>query len=381
MRSVAVCGNKVDELVGANCCIETVSIDGVAVPFGLIPYTRPPEFKRTDPNFNHSVLVRVRAFSCNFRDKAILLSIFKQGIENSFYSVGSEFVAEVIEVGEEVQDIRPGDKVVGNNHYEGMNLNFAGAPGGIPTNQASKEYQVFHQAKLFKVPREMPDAVAAAFSVGCQTVYALIRKLDIADGANVLVTSAKSNTSLFAIAALRKRNVNVYATSTSDAFATEIKNMGVRELIKLGSDAGGGPPGFPAQLRELAQSVGGFHYMIDPFFDMHLPLALGLMAPGGKYITCGLVSQLEGLTEQTFDYKLPSVKKLFAISGMNNYQFLTSCLGLTEDLTAALDDYKAGLLDVTIDSVHRGDQVAGFFQRTYSARDRFGKVVYQYAPG
>src|SRR5215216_1693750 len=156
MRSVAVCGNKVDELVGAKCSIETVSIDGVAVPFGLIPYTRPPEFDRTDPRFKQSVLVKVRAFSCNFRDKTILLTIFKKGIENSFYSVGSEFVAEVIEVGDEVQNIRAGDRVIGNNHYEGANLNFAGAPAGLPTNHASKEYQVFHQAKLFKVPQEMP---------------------------------------------------------------------------------------------------------------------------------------------------------------------------------------------------------------------------------
>lgn len=380
MRSVAVCGNGVEELVGAECSIETVSIDGVEVPFGLIPYTRPPEFDRTDPRFKHSVLVKVRAFSCNFRDKTILLSIFKKGIENSFYSVGSEFVAEVIEVGDEVQDIRAGDRVVGNNHYEGANLNFAGAPPGLPTNQASKEYQVFHQAKLFKVPQEMPDAVAAAFSVGYQTVYAMIRKLEVADGANVLVTSAKSNTSLFAIDALRKRNVNVYATSTSDAFAPEIKNMGVKELIKLDPGAGGGLPGVSARLRDLALSIGGFQYVIDPFFDIHLPLGVRLMAPGGKYITCGLVSQLEGLTEQTFDYKLPSVMQLLAISIMNNFQFLTNCLGSTEDLAQALDDYRSGLLDVTIDSVHRGEHVAGFFERTYSAKDRFGKVVYQYAP-
>jgi NADPH:quinone reductase-like Zn-dependent oxidoreductase len=380
MRSVAVCGSKVEELVGAKCHIETVNIDGVEIPFGLIPYTRPPEFDRTDARFRQSVLVKVRAFSCNFRDKTILLSVFRRGIENSFYPVGSEFVAEVIEVGAEVRNLRAGDRVVGNNHFEGVNVNFAGAPGGIPTNHASREFQVLHHAKLVKVPQNMPDAVAAAFSLGYQTVYAIIRKLQIAQGANVLVTSAKSNTSLFAIGALRKRNVNVYATSTSDAFAQEIKNMGVREIIRLEPVGVGGPPGLSPELRDLSQSIGGFHHVIDPFFDAHLPLAIEVMAPGGKFITCGLASQLKGLTEQPFDYKLPSVIDLFAISIMNNYQFLTSCLGLTEDLTAALDDYEAGLLDVTVDSVHQGEHVAGFFERTYSARDRFGKVVYQYAP-
>lgn len=72
----------------------------------------------------------------------------------------------------------------------------------------------------------MPDVVAAAFSLGAQTAYSLVRKLNLASGENVLITSARSNTALFAIRALRRYSVNVYATSTSPQFVTELQGMG-----------------------------------------------------------------------------------------------------------------------------------------------------------
>jgi hypothetical protein len=62
----------------------------------------------------------------------------------------------------------------------------------------------------------------------------------------------------------------------------------------------------------------------------------------------------------------------------NNLQILFNCLGDTNDLQNAIDDYAAGGLDVVIDSVHTGNEVGAFLTRAYMAPDRFGKVVYQY---
>ena len=56
-----------------------------------------------------------------------------------------------------------------------------------------------------------------------------------------------------------------------------------------------------------------------------------------------------------------------------------NCLGTTEDLKNALQDYASGDLKVIIDSVFTGNQVGAFFDRTYNAPDRFGKVVYRYS--
>src|SRR5205823_1394315 len=157
-----------------------------------------------------------------------------------------------------------------------------GIPPGVPTNHASKEIQIFHEAKLLKVPDAMPDATAAAFSIGAQTTYSMVRRLQIFDGANVLVTAAKSNTSLFAINALKNRNVNLYAISTSDRFADELKRMGVKELVVIDADC----ENFVRHpiLGQLATRLGGFHFVIDPYFDLHLSRLIDIMAVGGKYI-------------------------------------------------------------------------------------------------
>jgi hypothetical protein len=48
-------------------------------------------------------------------------------------------------------------------------------------------------------------------------------------------------------------------------------------------------------------------------------------------------------------------------------------------LSNVIKDYVSDSFNVVIDSVFNGPQVAAFFDRIYNARDRFGKVVYQYA--
>lgn len=76
---------------------------------------------------------------------------------------------------------------------------------GLSTQRASAELQVHQRAKLMKIPAAMPLAEAAAFSVGAQTAYSIIRRLAPARGAHIAVTAASSNTSLFLIKALVAR--------------------------------------------------------------------------------------------------------------------------------------------------------------------------------
>jgi len=67
---------------------------------------------------------------------------------------------------------------------------------------------------------------------------------------------------------------------------------------------------------------------------------------------------------------------LLSYAVLRNVRFIGNCLGSDEDLSNAIRDFATGSYQVVIDSVHRGDQVANFFNRTFTAKDRFGKVVY-----
>jgi len=64
---------------------------------------------------------------------------------------------------------------------------------------------------------------------------------------------------------------------------------------------------------------------------------------------------------------------------MNNLRVQGNCLGLTEDLVLALEDFSAGRLPVIVDSVFSGKSAGEFLTRSYTDADRFGKVVYQYS--
>jgi NADPH:quinone reductase-like Zn-dependent oxidoreductase len=225
---------------------------------------------------------------------------------------------------------------------------------------------------VIRVPDEMPDEIAAAFSVGAQTSYAMLRRLRLPPGASVLVTAATSNTSLFAIAALARHGANVYATTSRARRTAELARLGVRELVELDDTA-------DARLLALARPLGGFDAIVDPFCDLHFRRLSKLLAPGGRYITCGIFDQTQKLLGRERPESWDPQRLLFGLI-FGNVELMGNCLGTTDDLAAAIDDFCSGKLPVVVDSVYSGTEVGAFFRRTFEDRERFGKVVYRYQP-
>lgn len=352
-----------------------MEIEGLPVSCGLV-YTSPPEFDRDAPEHHLQVLVKKRAFSCNYRDKNFILKAAVHLPASCFYTVGSDFVGEVVDCGAGVTGLQVGDRVIGNNSYphDGRSQ----LPPGVPTNQGSKEYQSFHQEKLLKIPPELSDIAAAAFSIGAQTAYSMVRKLEIKPGANVLITAAKSNTSLFIINALKQYDINLYATSTSLRFEPELHNLGVKQLIQVNPESNQWVTN--PSLKVVMREIGGFDHIIDPFFDLHIGKVIPLFKTvrGGKYITCGFYDQYSKFTGNAFYYHGLSLNQLLTSMMLNNIHIIGNCLGTTADLQQAIQDHVAGKFSVVIDSHFTGDTVKEFLARTYNASDRFGKVVYSY---
>ena len=375
MRNVAILGNKTRELLAKNPSVSTINLHGVPVNCGIVA-TKPPAFESGCEEDRAKALVNVKAFSCNYRDQALILTASRKGPENSFYAIGSDFVGEVVAVGDDVEGFAVGDKVIGDYSYIGAQFVETPYHQGVATNHSSTEYQAFDVNKIVKVPSEMPNEVAGAFSVNAQTAYSIVRKLEVKKSANVLVTAARSHVSMFAINGLRKYKTNVYALTTSRGYEEEFALLGVREVLQV--DSGLEHLAEDPRVLEVARTIGGFDHVIDPFFDVYLPKVVSVMAPGGKYISCGFWSQYQHLTgEKVADPNL-RLHQALSYSIANNLQILFNCLGDTNDLRNAIDDYAAGDLDVVIDSVHTGNEVGAFLTRAYMAPDRFGKVVYRY---
>ncbi|PSB56450.1 quinone oxidoreductase family protein [Chamaesiphon polymorphus] len=369
MRSLAICGDHLDPLV-KTLATAKIELDGVPLVAGLLA-TPDLDFDPQSLEHRDRVLVKKLAFSCNYRDKGLMLTASAKLQPDRYYTIGSEFVAEVVAVGAEVTDLNIGDRVIGNNQYPDSGV--AGIAPGVPTNHASKEYQIFHPVKLLKIPPQMPDEIAAVFSIGAQTTYSMIRKLNIKPGNNILVTAGKSNTSLFAIAALKQHNVNVYVTTTSIEFAQKFYDLGVKQVIEVDLTADKLIP--PEIARVIKHEIDGFDCIIDPFFDLHIGKTIQTLVDGGRYVTCGLYHQFLGTA---FEYRGLALKDIMTIVMLKNIQIIGNCVGQTSDLANAIEDYVTGKFPVAIDSVWSDDRLFDFFNRTYHAKDRFGKVVYRY---
>jgi NADPH:quinone reductase-like Zn-dependent oxidoreductase len=371
MRNLAICGRDIGAMNPDNPTIKTLDIAGVAVTGGFL-MTADPVFDPSAPAHREHVLLRTTAFSCNYRDKALILRSTIKLPPDKFYVIGSEFVGEVLAVGDAVTDLHVGDRVIAEASWPGT----PPQRGGLPTNQGSHELQIIHHQKLIAIPQHMPDDVAAAFTIGGQTSYSMIRKLALEPGAHVLVTAVKSNTSLFAIQALRQLDCTICATSTSEQFAERLADIGVHELFIVDRDL----PSFAehSALFRKSREIGGFDAVIDPFFDLHLGKVQPLMGYNARYTTCGMVNQFEEVTGRHPDAAAFTLEQVMGTAMVLNHHLIGNCLGTKQDLQRAIDDYARGSFEVVLDSVFGADDAAGFLERTYNARDRFGKVVYVY---
>jgi NADPH:quinone reductase-like Zn-dependent oxidoreductase len=384
MRALAVLGPNFPQNLITNP-VETIDICGVPVQCAIIELTD-PEFDQSSAKHRHHVLVRTTAFSVNFRDRGRVVRTAVTGSPRgtgttsetgrpTFSLVGSEFVGQVVAVGEGVTRFRPGDRVIPDGAYPILPER-TDVRSGLPTNHASREMAIFHEAKLIQVPSEIPDEVAAGFTIGGQTTYSIVRRLNLQKGERVLVTSARSNTSLFAIGALRKYPVDVFAATTSSRNHDDLRSLGVREVFQVGREA----DGFVKceKIRSFYAENGGFHCVIDPMNDANLAQVIFGMADFGRYVSCGLVNQAEGIISNPVSKPIASMEEIMAHAIFHNISLIGNCLGLRTDLEAALADCAAGRLHVPIDSVFRGTDAGGFLHRSFSDDTRFGKVIFQY---
>jgi NADPH:quinone reductase-like Zn-dependent oxidoreductase len=340
-------------------------VAGRALRFGLARVPDVAFDANADYNREH-VLLRVRAFSLNYRDAVLAIGEYPPGTHDRTRGFGSDFVGDVVATGSRVRELRVGDRVIPSTQWPPRPGDPSGA--GVVTNHASRELQRVSAGRLVRVPAAMDDVVAACFPIGAQTAYGMLRRAQVTAGSTILVTAATSATSLFAIAAAGGRGARVYALSGGDRGRDVLARLGVVRCF----DARDGE-----QLRDLsalARELKGFDAVVDPFCDTYLLSAVKLLGFGGHYVTCRL-SGLAGEDVRGRDVPSDRWLSMMMSAVSKNVTLHGQCLGERADLESALRDWEAGRLDVVVDSWHATGDVAGFVHRAFGA-DRVGKVAY-----
>jgi NADPH:quinone reductase-like Zn-dependent oxidoreductase len=352
---------------------DSVHVDGMRVRPSLVTLSEPRFDTRSDRD-SRSVLIAVSAFSCNYRDKGCFRPM-QHLAASRFRVIGSEFAGTVIDVGRSVTNIAREDHVIGQNAYVPSATGGSDRFGGLPTNGASREFMVLPADAVTTVPASMSPVVGAAFGVGSQTAFSMVRRAALNKGATALVFSSASNTSLSLIAALRYAGVTVVATTSSPQHVDAIRALGVHRVVL--TERGVLQRSDAAVIALAGQEAGPFDAIFDPHFDLHIERGIELLAPYGRYVTCGFAAQNPGAAS-SIGLQDVNAETVLRHALLKNLVLLGNCLGEREDLTRALSAYDAGALPQLIDTVHAGDDARQFMARTFSDPDRFGKVVFAY---
>ncbi|MEC5144654.1 zinc-binding alcohol dehydrogenase family protein [Chitinophaga sp. 212800010-3] len=368
MRSLVICPN--DFHLSYDSCIASGSTElhGQPIHFALIERPEPAfdPHKQTD-----HVLVQKKAFSCNYRDIAYMIlaqqKINEAGKEIKFRPIGSEFCGVVVETGNDVTHLKKGDRVIPNAFYPSPHPKVA---AGVATNCASNEYEIFHAEKLVSIPNVMQDEIGAAFTIGAQTAYAMIDRLQINENGRILITGVNSSTSLFVLNMLHGLGFrNISGICRNDQFIPRLRALGLNNIFLIPAQSKDSLIDIPA-IREDIIRHGRFDYVIDPFADSNLLKCLSVMAMNGKYIYCGISDQVK-FSEQIIN------SSHFQHILTANISIIGNCLGSSEHLEKSIKLFEQQKLPVLLDEVIEND-IARFFERSFVARDKFGKVVFKY---
>lgn len=345
----------------------TVTIADTPIRLGVCKVVR-PHFDSEAKINRHHVLIQVRAFSCNYRDKALILNSalrFDQRDRDFSQPIawfGSDFVATVLAVGSDVTRLKPGDRVIPNCCFPYTPSNEVAS--GVTTNEASRGFLILHIDKLSKIPDSISDSLACGFSIGVQTARSMVRRLGDLNNKRVLVLSARSNTSRFVLDELRRVGVKADAASSSDWNEMEQRQLRPHQLRHVDR----GKEWFKPLLEE-----GKYDIIVDPFFDLHLEGAVELLDYYGKYITCGLKNQHQQFVTSS-DFKTPLNEVMLNVMS-KNLTLIGNCIGTFDDLEKGIVDYAAYENGKPVDSVYSKGNVDDFLERTYNSSSRCGKAM------
>ncbi|MFK0266383.1 SDR family NAD(P)-dependent oxidoreductase, partial [Streptomyces angustmyceticus] len=206
------------------------------------------------------VRVGVRAGGVNFRDVLNALGMYP----GEAGALGSEGAGVVLEVGPGVQDLRPGDRVMGM---------FFGAFGPLA---------VADRRLLARIPEGWSFAQAASVPVVFLTAYyALVELGEVQAGESVLVHSAAGGVGMAAVQLARHLGAEVFGTASPGKWET-LRSSGLDEAHIASSRDLDFEPSF------LAETGGrGVDVVLDSLAREFVDASLRLLPRGGRFLEMG----------------------------------------------------------------------------------------------
>jgi NADPH:quinone reductase-like Zn-dependent oxidoreductase len=181
------------------------------------------------------VLIKVKAASLNFRDKAIVDGIYEPDMVPKPLIPVSDAVGVVVALGPDVTHLKEGDRV--NSHLYSAWIDGDPKPNepafcyGTPLPGALAEYMILNASTAVKAPKGLSDEEASTLPIAALTAwYSMMDYGHLQPGQTVL-TQGTGGVSVFAIQIASAFGAKVIATSSRDENLERVKALGAWQTI------------------------------------------------------------------------------------------------------------------------------------------------------
>jgi NADPH2:quinone reductase len=306
------------------------------------------ELPKPEPKPNE-VLIRVRASSLNRADLLVSLGHQHGRVGGVGSRIGLECAGEVAEVGGEVKDFKPGDRVVGR------------APGSYA------EFVVTDPGTIYRMPaNNMSFAQAACLPVALQTMHnAIVTAGRLKRGETLLIQGASAGVGLMGLQIGKLMGAAlVMGTSTNPQRRARLKEFGC-DLALDSTD-----PTWPQQVKK-ATADKGVDLIVDLVSGGVANQNLEAASVLGRIVNVGRLGGMKG----EFNFDLHALKRIDYIGVTFRTRTPEEVREIVRAMRADLwPAIEAGKLALPIDKTFALDQVAEALSMM-RANKHFGKIV------
>ncbi len=303
------------------------------------------------------VVLRVDAFSLNYRDKAIIDGFYPIAMPLPLIP-GSDAAGEVVAVGSNVRNFSKGDRVVTRLHVqwtEGKaSYEATGATLGGPLRGVFAEYTVVHQNGILKYPSHLSAEQASTLPIAAVTAWVgLFKHGHLEPGDDVLVQGS-GGVSVFAVQLAKAAGGRVIVLSRSREKGERLKRLGASDVIH---EAQGG--NWEEQVRALTNGKGA-DIIIDVIGGTSLQHSIAASAFEGRVAVIGFINDM--MATIAIPWMLGTNVSLQGVS-----------VGSRADFEALLAFMEKHRIEPIVEATYSFDKLQEAFD--HFDRSPFGKIV------
>ena len=205
--------------------------------------------------------VEIRVYSTGLNFKDVLNALGMVGSDP--FPLGNECAGTIVEVGENVEDFKPGDEVI------------AYAPGSF------RSYLTTSVDYIILKPKQISLEEAAGLLVAFHTAYATLYELGkMSKGDRVLIHAATGGVGMAALQLAQKAEAEVFATAGSERKRAFLRSLGVHHVLDSRS------LDFADEIMKITQGE-GVDIVLNSLAGDFIPKSLSVLRRNGRFLEIG----------------------------------------------------------------------------------------------